>query len=473
MVAPLTRLRSTVEIGMAAEATPVDVKSLCGDVPEPSFNAETGAPNGALQALVVCREPRMTLVPSFLTKPEADHLLALAEGYWAPSLVGRHKVGADADGHATAEFDNMYRQDDLANKSSQTRTSRSCMLRAAQTSVVERIEHRLAALAGFPVSCLERLNMVRYAPGEVFGEHHDGRFRPTTVFVYVNDLPEGDGGETHFPQLNMRVVPRAGCAVMWRNNTLEGGEDDRLRHAALAPLTAVKYGVNCFFNVDTEMRLVYELGTSYDLACAGQVDVGTLAAQAGSAGDAALCAFMLSRDPKLCACPGLLTQAEAALLLDMAGGISADSATGADGCFSNGSSSIRCLGPGETETVARVEARIASVCGCELKHLGPLRVTWSGRELGLCNRGCGQKSALVCLSEQDRLFFPHLGLDITLRRGDLLTWPNADWSTGKCVEDLRTLRVHIESEEARGISLDAFFFDAPIREQQAVRPISL
>jgi len=72
-----------------------------------------------------------------------------------------------------------------------------------------------------------------------------------TVFCYLNELPENDEGETYFPQLNIKFVPRKGAAVVW-SNPMEGGstkkEDSRVLHAGLPPKTAMKYGVNCFFN---------------------------------------------------------------------------------------------------------------------------------------------------------------------------------------------------------------------------------
>merc|ERR1712135_89899 len=79
--------------------------------------------------------------------------------------------------------------------------------------------HRLARVAGLPVEQLERLNMVRYSPGEYFNEHYDGKFRPRTVFIYLNDLPDADEGETLFPHLGLRFRPRCGAAVMWSNAT--------------------------------------------------------------------------------------------------------------------------------------------------------------------------------------------------------------------------------------------------------------
>merc|ERR1719253_2276083 len=101
--------------------------------------------------------------------------------------------------------------------------------------MVERMEHRFAAIAGLPVSQLEGLNMVRYTPGEYFTEHHDGKFRPKTVFVYLNDLPDDDDGETYFSQIGMKFVPRSCTAVVWSNAQADGKEDSRVLHEGIPP----------------------------------------------------------------------------------------------------------------------------------------------------------------------------------------------------------------------------------------------
>eukprot|EP00438_Fugacium_kawagutii_P030460 Skav210857 [mRNA] locus=scaffold2829:318010:331635:- [translate_table: standard] len=81
----------------------------------------------------------------------------------------------------------------------------------AQDSVVERLEHRLLSIGGLPMENLERMNAVRYAPGEYFDKHHDGKFRPLTIFVYLNDLEEeDDAGDTWFPVLGLSFRPRRG-----------------------------------------------------------------------------------------------------------------------------------------------------------------------------------------------------------------------------------------------------------------------
>lgn len=194
-----------------------------------------------ITAFTISDDPWVSIVPDFLGEAEIEHLLSLAEDGWAPSEVGSGSYKSKEEGK------------DLTNGVSKIRTSYSCQLEPCQTEKLKNIENRLAALAEMDVKYLEPLNMVRYAPGQFFKLHHDGRFRPKTVFVYLNDLPADDGGETLFPKLGIKVVPRRGCAVIWNNIVGPQQEDRRLVHQGLPPKSAMKYGVNCFFN-DKSMR---------------------------------------------------------------------------------------------------------------------------------------------------------------------------------------------------------------------------
>lgn len=91
------------------------------------------------------------------------------------------------------------------------------------------------------------------------------------MFIYLNDLEEDAEGETYFPELDIKFIPRKGCAVMWPNlldanggdaclqacsshacSLVRENEDPQVMHAGLPPLQGVKYGVNCFFNVKTQ-----------------------------------------------------------------------------------------------------------------------------------------------------------------------------------------------------------------------------
>jgi len=374
-------------------------------------------------------------------------------------------------GEATKSTDAQYSKGDLENTLSQTRTSWSCMLRYSQTAIVERLEHRLASVAGMPLGSLERMNMVRYAPGELFDEHHDGKFRPWTIFVYLNDLPEDDvEGDTYFPVLGLSFRPRRGTAVVWsniiQNEFGEAKEDSRMLHAGRAPRGGVKYGVNCFFNVNTMRTLAT---TSGDISAddAVLVDAAGLGNGEARMGPVAYC---LSKEPQLVCIPGLISAVEAEHLRSSVDAAVIQRAASAGGPFAGETRTLRVVGAGETEIVESVEEKIVMISGFEKDHLAKLRLVRPGVVAGLCNRGCGPKSAYVCLVERDDVLFTRLGIRLRLRCGDALLWSNVDWSTNECVEDIRTIRTHLgDGEKGVCIGLDAFFHDNKVRSQQEQR----
>lgn len=196
-------------------------------------------PTRTLRAVRVSepQDPEVLYIEDFLTLAEAQHLMSLAEPRWRESTVGR---GYAQDIMKDAEF---------KNQASKNRTSYSAELDCAMDDIVLAVEERVAAASGFPRAHVERLNLVRYSPGQYFNEHHDGGFRPKTVFIYLNDLEEGcEGGETYFPYLGLRILPKAGAALVWPNVTPDGELDLNMRHAGVAPSKGVKYAVNAFVN---------------------------------------------------------------------------------------------------------------------------------------------------------------------------------------------------------------------------------
>ena len=63
--------------------------------------------------------------------------------------------------------------------------------------------------------------------------------------MYLNDLEKHDtGGETHFPELDLKVKPKKGTAVFWMNVTPDKNVDYRTKHAGLPPSCSTKYGCN-------------------------------------------------------------------------------------------------------------------------------------------------------------------------------------------------------------------------------------
>lgn len=197
-------------------------------------------PSGITRA-VVSERPVLDILRGFLSSQEADELVALAKGRFKRS----HTVEAGTG----------------IQKPDPARTSSSVYLEKSETPLVTAVEQRAAAVVGLPASFLERLQVVKYEAGEFYKQHHDylpndtpdvktNGQRTTTLFVYLNDLPESEtGGGTHFVHLNTTIRPEKGAAAMWFNVDKDGNEDTRTLHAGetINNPSTVKYGLNVWF----------------------------------------------------------------------------------------------------------------------------------------------------------------------------------------------------------------------------------
>lgn len=442
--------------------TQIDSRELKGIEPV-SVDSATGCPVGVVTKCIVHADPEMIMIPGFLSDAECDHLIGLSEGCWARSKVTIYSntyafTSTDTeDGSEVAPSDLTYVSDSMVCDSMDDpdRTSYSHCLRPMQTVVVDRIEQRLASLTGLPIECLERLAPVRYAPGEFFAEHHDGKTRPKTCLIYLNDLPNsrvlGDG-DTYFPHLGISIVPRRGTLVMWGNATPEGLEDTRVAHAGRAPTQGVKYAMNCFFN-DQVMRAPVLTGAEHTLTSAYVVrirDLGEDSAACVAAGTPTASGtptlrikrFVLHADPEVVVVPGFLSAAEVAHVLDKAAGskIALDS----EGPFRGGTQVLHIMDDDDELITGRVGTCLAAIALVPRSSLGQSCVVRAAKASGICNRGSGVKTTYVCLSERDDVFFPKLGLRIIMGCGDLLLWPNIGVAPGLPAEDTRTCHVHVQ-----------------------------
>jgi len=188
--------------------------------------------------------PEMGIVRDFLSGDEAKEVIRLAEEKgFVPAHTGSSTQGEMYDGMAAGNpFEVMQI------KESSNRTGTVCLLEPPDASLVEIIMRRVAYLAECHFEQVECLSVVKYLPGQFFKQHHDGAFRPKTVFIYLNTIPSGDGGETFFPFMGFKFKPVEGVAAMW-DNISDGKADTRMIHEGL-PTTGqmTKYGINCFVN---------------------------------------------------------------------------------------------------------------------------------------------------------------------------------------------------------------------------------
>lgn len=406
---------------------------------------ESNGMPSAIRKLVVNTDPKMSVIPNFLSEAECDYLISLVEGNWFPSLVGQQSNKDPATG-------------EIGNSKSKTRTSWSSMLRYSQSAIVDRIEHRAALVAGLPVENLERLNMVRYSPGEHFGEHHDGKFRERTVFMYLNDVP-GGGGETFFRHLGFRFIPRRGAAVVWSNAAPDGTEDSRMVHQGLPPKSVVKFGVNCFFRFEP-LRQVLQPRVQTPLQDLTVVDVRGLG-QAAETEDA-LKTFRLGTETPITVAPKLLNDGEVAdLLVEAMERRNGDEAPSHS--FHTAGGTVRVLRRGGSLAARTAEIRCCVLAKLSHEYFASLRVVHACTEVGMCNRGCGPKSCYIALCNDD-VSFPHFGVRLRMRRGDGVSWPNIVLDSGEQVEEVRNVRVHHrwsddpqEAGDGPAVGLDAYF----------------
>lgn len=163
---------------------------------------------GHLKAFAVVDDPKIRVIPDLLSRAEVDVLIGVVEGRCVP--------------------------EDL--------------------STLGAVESRIAAVAGLPIAHMEQLQVARCQPGTYPAKHnsadgsYNAKFGVTTVFVFLSSLPPGDGGELQFPELEIQVQPRRGCAVVW--SAVPAGssdEDPRVVHQGSPPKDRVRYSVTGVF----------------------------------------------------------------------------------------------------------------------------------------------------------------------------------------------------------------------------------
>jgi prolyl 4-hydroxylase len=172
----------------------------------------------------VLRNPNVALIENLLSEDECAKMIQLSAGKLRRSEV----VATEQAGYEV----------------SQVRTSDGTHFQRGENALVTRIEARLAALCGVPIEHGEPLQILHYQPGGRYLPHHDyfesdqvggqaslqqGGQRIITVVTYLNDVPEG--GDTTFPELELAIKPRRGCAVYFEYHNHAGQVDPRCLHA--------------------------------------------------------------------------------------------------------------------------------------------------------------------------------------------------------------------------------------------------
>lgn len=184
-----------------------------------------GNPAAVDEPSTLSASPKVQYFPALLSRDECSHLASVASVLLEPSFVIDPKSGK-ATPHPVRLSDH------------------GTIGPAREDVVIRAINLRIAAATGTSVANGEPLTVLRYKPGHQYRPHLDTiasatNQRVRTVLIYLNGGFEG--GETHFPELDLMICPKGGGAVMFDTTYSNGTPDTRAIHAGLPVRTGVKW----------------------------------------------------------------------------------------------------------------------------------------------------------------------------------------------------------------------------------------
>ena len=188
------------------------------------------------------KEADLFVVRDFLTPEECAGLIAMIEANRFPSGV----LSDDPDPtYRTSESSNLDRENPL----------------------VQAVEEKLWRVIGIQREHGETIQGQRYAVGQEFKPHHDffytsqryweeeaksGGQRTWTAMMFLNE-PEA-GGQTCFPQINVKITPRAGNLFTWNNMDANGEPNMFTLHQGMPVAAGVKYIITKWYRERPWMR---------------------------------------------------------------------------------------------------------------------------------------------------------------------------------------------------------------------------
>lgn len=178
------------------------------------------------QAETLSEDPPVRLVPKLFSAAECRYLVLLGTPWLQKAMIvddvtgeGRLDPKRDAD---TSSFPPL-----------------------AEDLVVQSINRAIAAVTDTRPEWGEPLTVLRYGPGQQYRPHHDAgeivgpdNYRHWTALIWLNE--DFEGGETHFPELKLKVRGGVGDLLIFRNVT-DGKPDQRMRHAGLPVTNGLKW----------------------------------------------------------------------------------------------------------------------------------------------------------------------------------------------------------------------------------------
>jgi prolyl 4-hydroxylase len=172
----------------------------------------------------ICDSPEVYVCKNFLSDAECDYIIKIAHPYLKRSTV----VDPNSPHSLTDP----------------RRTSQGMFIpRNLKDKIVKRINQRIAQATGIPQENSEDIQVLHYDVGGEYRPHHDyfdiatkgglsqynrGGQRVATLMVYLKTTTAG--GETIFPNGNLKIAPEKGKAVFFKNVDSKGKIDPMSLH---------------------------------------------------------------------------------------------------------------------------------------------------------------------------------------------------------------------------------------------------
>lgn len=194
--------------------------------------------NNQNSAKVATEKAQMYVLPSVIPEKLCQQLIIRSKRYFAPSeVVGESNSQTNAG-----------------------RTSSTALVRDIAPDAERKFQSIIGELMGIDPKYCEPLQIQRYETGQEYQVHADwfdvnhagyqenikvqGQ-RTWTCLIYLNN--DFEGGETHFPDLKLRIKPATGKGCVWNNLHLTGEVNKDTYHCGTPVTKGNKYILTAWF----------------------------------------------------------------------------------------------------------------------------------------------------------------------------------------------------------------------------------
>lgn len=186
-------------------------------------------------AIKLSNEIEIWKIPNFATSSECDELINDAKNV----------------GYQQSEVDSKK------NSKTKSRTSSTSFIPNNKTKIGKILGEKAKNIINSKLSknmknSLEGIQVQKYAIGQKYNPHYDtfehkdgSDQRSWTLMIYLNDVEEGGG--TLFTNLNLRIKPEKGTAILWNNLDSDMCRNNKTLHMGEPVIKGEKYITTYWF----------------------------------------------------------------------------------------------------------------------------------------------------------------------------------------------------------------------------------